>query len=113
MTRHENLVRLQHMLESAEEACSLLAGKSRSTLEEDRVLSLAIVRLLEILGEAANHVSEDIQNKYPDIPWANIIGLRNRLIHGYDSVDFEILWQILSQDLPALLPNLRIMISTL
>lgn len=113
MTLHDSRVRLQHMLESAEQACSLVEGKSRPILDEDNVLSLAVVRLLEIIGEAANHIPEDIQTKFPDIPWANIISLRNRLVHGYDSIDTEILWQVLSHDLPILIQNLRSLISTL
>ncbi len=63
---------------------------------------MALVRLLEILEETANRVPPEVQRKYPQIPWPQLISLRNRLIHGYDQVDFDILWQIVTQDLPAL-----------
>ncbi len=95
------------MLEHSREAVSMAAGRSRADLDQDRQFNLALVRLLEIVGEAAARVPEEARAKYPEIPWAQIIGLRNRLIHGYDEVDFDILWQILTQDLPALIPILE------
>ncbi len=73
----------------------------------DRVLSLALVRLLEIVGEAARRVSDETREAHPEVPWSQIVGLRNRLIHGYDSVDLEILWRILSDDLPRLIEALE------
>jgi len=81
----------------------MVRGAVRADLDTDRKLNLSLVRLLEILGEAANRVSAEDQRRYPQIPWAQLISLRNRLIHGYDQVDFDILWQILTQDLPPLL----------
>lgn len=63
--------------------------------------------LLEIIGEAASRVPAEQRLQHPDIPWPEIVGLRNRLIHGYDSVDFEILWQIVSDDLPPLIAALE------
>jgi uncharacterized protein with HEPN domain len=67
---------------------------------------LALVRLLEVIGEAATRVPEEVQQHYRDIPWASIIGLRNRLIHGYDAVDLDIVWAILIGDLPELITRL-------
>ena len=75
-------IRLLHMLEHAREAVQLVEGRARTELDENRVLSLALVRLLEIIGEAAAGVSEESRSKFPGIPWAEIVGLRNRLIHG-------------------------------
>lgn len=83
----------------------------RADLDTDRKLNLSLVRLLEILGEAANRVSIEDQRQYPQIPWAQLISLRNRLIHGYDQVDFDVLWQILTQDLPPLLDELDQIVS--
>ena len=103
MSRHESLVRLRHMLDHAREAVAMATGKTREDLDTDRKLNLALVRLLEIVGEAANRTPADERRQYREIPWAQIVGLRNRLIHGYDSVDFEILWQIINHDLPALI----------
>lgn len=70
-------------------------------------MNLALVRLLEIVGEAARRVPDETRHRYPEIPWIRIIGLRNRLIHGYDTVDFDILWQILIEDLPPLVVQLE------
>jgi uncharacterized protein with HEPN domain len=95
------------MLSHAEEAISLAAGRQREDLDTDRLLNLALVRLLEIVGEAAARVSEKCRQTYPSIPWPQVIGLRNRLIHGYDAVDFDILWTIVQVDLPPLAIALR------
>jgi uncharacterized protein with HEPN domain len=82
MLKVEDSIRLKHMLEYSREALSLINGKYRANLDEDRTLNLALVRLLEIVGEAANRVSEEAQISYPEIPWSQIVSLRNRLIHG-------------------------------
>lgn len=103
----EDLTRMRHMLESAREAKALIKGKSRQDLNAERILSLALVRLLEIVGEAANRVSKTTRLKFSDIPWAQIISLRNRLIHGYDEVDMDVLWKILTDDLPSLIAQLE------
>ena len=107
MTLHDDDVRLRHMLDYSREALELVKDRSRSDLDNDRVLELALVRLLEIIGEAATRVSEEGRARNPEIPWPQIIGLRNRLIHGYDSVDMDVLWEILQGDLPALILKLE------
>ena len=71
------------------------------------MLNLALTKLLEITGEAANRVKNDEQTRYPEIPWPQLIGLRNRLVHGYDQVDLDILWQILTRDLLPLVKELE------
>ncbi|ETW92945.1 MAG: hypothetical protein ETSY1_41440 [Candidatus Entotheonella factor] len=95
------------MRDAATEALRMTRGRTREELDSDRMFSLAIVRLLEILGEAANRIPRENQAQYPGIPWPQLIGLRNRLIHAYDQIDFDILWQILIQDLPALCSELE------
>ncbi len=95
------------MVSHAREACGLLASRTRADLDRDRVLELAVVRLLEIVGEAAARVSHETQERYDDLPWPAIIGLRNRLIHGYDSVDLDVLWAIVCTDLPPLVERLE------
>jgi uncharacterized protein with HEPN domain len=107
MSRRESSAKLRHMLEHAREAVTMLSGKSRDELTRDRQLNLALVRLLEIIGEAASRVSVEERDRYPDIPWYQIVGLRNRLIHGYDSVDLEVVWQIVHEDLPPLIEFLE------
>ncbi|HYA34717.1 MAG TPA: HepT-like ribonuclease domain-containing protein [Candidatus Binataceae bacterium] len=107
MSRHESDIRLRHMLDHAREAVAMVRGRTRNELDSDRQLNLSLVRLLEIIGEAANRVPPQEQARYPQIPWPEIVGLRNRLIHGYDSVDFDILWQIVADDLPPLIAALE------
>lgn len=79
----DDLVRLRHMLDAARKARRFVQDRKRADLEMDEMLALAIVRLLEIVGEAAAHVSEPVQADLPDIPWRQLTGARNRLIHGY------------------------------
>ena len=96
------------MLEHAREAMQLVVGRNRSDLDTDRVLSLALVRLLEIVGEAAARVSSETRARHPAIPSSEIVSLRNRLIHGYDAVDMDVLWSIVNTDLPALVRGLTV-----
>jgi uncharacterized protein with HEPN domain len=106
MTRHDPRVSLQQMLDHAGEAVDLVRDRVRSDLDSDRLLNLALVRLLEIVGEAANRIPREVQQRALQIPWSEIVGMRHRLIHGYDQVDFDVLWQIVVRDLPQLVPEL-------
>lgn len=106
MTLHDPRVLLAQMRDHAGEAVTMARGRRREDMDRDRMLSLALVRLLEIVGEAAGRAPLDVRARHPTVPWQQVIGLRNRLIHGYDSVDHDILWQILQVDLPALVAEL-------
>jgi len=107
MKRHDDLMRLRHVLDHATEAVEMAQGRQREDLDRDRQLNLSLVRLAEIVGEAAAHVSQTGRGRLPDIPWPQVVGLRNRLIHGYDQVDFDVLWKIVQVDLPPLVAELR------
>src|SRR5262245_28015713 len=107
MSKHDDEVRLRHMLEHAREAVAFVVGKDRSDLEASRMLSLALVRLIEIVGEAANRVSKTRQKQLSQISWPLVIGMRNRLIHGYDAVDLDIVWQTVTEELPSLISILE------
>ena len=107
MTQHDPSVRIRHMLEHAKEAVDLLAGKEKAALASDRVLQLALVRLVEIVGEAANRLTVEDQSRYPSIPWREIVGMRNRLAHGYDAIDLNVLWDTVQVDLPQLIDELE------
>jgi len=107
MSLHDSEIPFRQMLDHAREAVILSSGKSPEDLVEDRLLGLALVRLMEIIGEAANRISKEKRSMHPEIPWMQIISLRNRLIHGYDAIDYEILWRILKQDLPELVSSLE------
>jgi len=95
------------MLDYAHEAAEMARGRKRADLDTDRQFNLALVRLIEIIGEAANRVPEAERARMREVPWPQIVSLRNRLIHGYDEVDFNILWQIVTDDLPKLIEALE------
>lgn len=103
MSKHEDAVRLRHMLDAARKATMFTQGRTRQDLDTDEQAALAIVRLLEIIGEAARGLSQDFRQSHSDIPWKDIIGTRDRLIHGYFDVDLDIVWQIVTADLPQLI----------
>ena len=107
MSQHDPLVALRHMLDHAREAVELVQGRSRADLDADRLLQLALTRLVEIVGEAASRVPAELQGRHPALPWREAIGARNRLIHGYDVVDLDILWEIVATDLPRLIPQVE------
>ncbi len=107
MPKSEGRVRLQHMLDAAEKAVAHTRGRSRQDLESDDLLSLAMVRLLEVIGEAAKGVSQSVRDGSPSIPWKQVAGTRDRLIHGYFNVDLDVVWSILTEDLPPLVAELR------
>ncbi len=111
MSRRDDTITLQQMLDHVEEAMSLAEGRARADLEADRVFFLALLKLVEIVGEAAKRVSESTQGAHPEVPWREVIGTRNRLVHGYDAVDFDILWEIVVTDFPVLSRQIRSLLS--
>jgi uncharacterized protein with HEPN domain len=98
------------MIEAANNACGFVFGKHRSDLDSDRMLLFALVRAIEIVGEAASRISAPTREAASDIPWALIVSMRNRLIHAYFDVDREVVWKTASEELPQLLPQLRALI---
>lgn len=105
--RKDDLIRLRHMLDAAREAMAFAHNQSRASLDTNRMLTLAIVKSLEILGEAASKVSGETQDSLSQIPWSAIVSMRNRLIHGYYDVNLEIVWKTVTEDLPHLTPELK------
>ena len=102
-----DLVRLRHMLDAAREAVKFIAGKTAEDLKSDRVLSLALVKCIEIIGEAATKVTDETRVTYPQIPWVDIVGMRHRLIHVYFDVDLERVCDTIAVDLPPLIESLE------
>ena len=103
----DDSIRLRHMLDSAREAEDFISDKKRSSLNTDRKLALALAKCIEIVGEAAANVSKQCREELQQIPWANIIGMRNRLIHAYFEINFDILWKTVVEDLPPLISELE------
>lgn len=102
-----DVIRVRHMLDATRGALSLVAGKTRQNLNADLMLTLACIRLLEVIGEAASQVSAEFRARYPDVPWNQMIGMRNRLIHAYFDINLDVLWETLANSLPSLLPTLE------
>jgi len=105
--REDDRVRLQHMAEAAESIARFLAGRERSDLDSDEMLLFAVIRALEIIGEAASRVSDDTKRSVAGIPWLDIIGMRNRIVHAYFDVNRSIVWKAAAEEVPALLERLR------
>lgn len=98
---------LVDILESARAAPEYTRGKSLGKFSKDSLLQDAVVRRLEIIGEAAGRVSSATQKKYPDLPWQAMRGTRNRVIHEYDSIETYVIWDIIQNDLPFLVKELE------
>ena len=107
MTRHDDEIRLRHMLDAAREVVELAKGRTPDDLRGDRLRRLSVERLLEIIGEAAAQAPAEIRLKHPDIPWSRIVGMRNEIIHGYSSVDLEIVVTTVSENIPTLIRQLE------
>ena len=84
------------------------AGRDRSALDSDEMLRFAIVRAIEIIGEAASRISQASQDAAPTIPWREIVAMRNRLVHAYYDINRDILWKTVHEEVPEILPVLRI-----
>ena len=99
--------RILHMLESAQLAISFVASRQRSDLDSDAQLRLALLRALEVLGEAASRVSADLRAAHPEVPWQQAISTRNRLIHAYFDVNLDIVWTTAASAIPELVRQLH------
>ncbi len=107
MSQHDDQVHLKHMLDHAREAVEMVAGKTQADLPQNRMLELALIRLVEVIGEAATRMGSEMKSSNSQIPWREIIGMRNRLTHGYDTVDLKVLWDTITEDLPPLITDLE------
>ena len=94
------------MADAINSAARFAAGRSRLDLDQDEMLLFALVRAVEIVGEAAARLSPEARAAMPDIPWSLVVGMRNRLVHAYFEVDRDILWTTVTASLPAMLPAL-------
>jgi len=99
------------MRDFGRKALALVEGKTRDDLEKDEVLCLALTRLVELVGEAASQIPPEYQKKNPQVPWPKIVHMRHRLIHGYDSIDLDILWNAVTTNIPLILDELDRLIS--
>ena len=103
-------IRLRHMLDAARTARRLAQGRKRRDLDVDEGLTLSLVKAVEMIGEAANQVREATRKENSSIPWAQIIAMRNRLVHVYFDINLDVLWQTVQQDLPPLIVQLEALV---
>ena len=98
----DDTVYLGHMLDMARKAITNVESLDKDHFDTDEKLQLASAHLVQIIGEAAAHVSQEYRQSRPEIPWGQIIGMRNRIVHDYMGVDFDVVWEVVSHDLPHL-----------
>ena len=103
----DDIVFLKHMLDAIELIENYLMGKDFSEFENNRMLQDAVIREIEIIGEATKNLSSGFRAKYSEIPWRQIAGMRDKLIHGYFGVDLVAVWGTAAEDIPALGVKLR------
>lgn len=109
---NRDIVRLKHMVLCCENIITFTNGKKRTQLMTNHLLDCAVRHQLQVLGEAANSLSHKTKETLPNIPWKQIIGLRNKLIHEYFDINYEIIWTTVKVELPILLINLKNYLST-
>ena len=103
----EDEVLLHDMLDHARKAVNAVRGRCRADLDTDDVLAAALERFIEVIGEAASKVTPETSERNASIPWREIVGMRHRLVHGYASVDHNVIWDVASIDLPELIGELE------
>jgi uncharacterized protein with HEPN domain len=107
MSEHDDRLPMHQMLEHAREAVEIIRGRPRTELESNRVLQLALAHLVLVVGEAATRVSPAGRARYPEIPWTEAIGARNFIAHGYDRIDYDVIWDTIADHFPALVTALE------
>ena len=103
----EDRIRIQHIVDAGEEALSFLENVEFEKFSHNRMLILSVIKDIEITGEAASKITTETKTKYDNIPWKDIVGMRNRLIHGYFEVDIKLVWNTAKNNLPQLLNSLK------
>lgn len=106
MSRRD-LVYVGHMLDMAMKAVSKTQGLPREAYDGDENLRLALIHLIQVIGEAARQVSRGFSDAHPEIPWAEIIGMRHKVVHDYLGVDEDIVWEVVTEDLIRLVAALQ------
>ncbi|NOZ56075.1 MAG: DUF86 domain-containing protein [Calditrichaeota bacterium] len=102
MAVEDDRVFLWHILDAADAIHEYLSGLTRESFLRSRVVQDAVIRQLEVIGEATRHLSREFRSAHPAIPWSEIAGMRDKLIHDYFGVDLEVVWETASRDVPAL-----------
>jgi uncharacterized protein with HEPN domain len=99
--------RIAHILEAAQDVKNFIQGKNRSSLDSEKMLLYAIVRAIEIIGEASSQISTETRSQYPELPWRDAVGMRNQLIHAYITVDSDIVWKTATVAIPQFIEEIK------
>jgi uncharacterized protein with HEPN domain len=100
-------LRIEHILGAIEKIRRYTANLDEAAFARDAMVVDAVIRNFQVIGEAARNVPDDVQSRYPEIPWASMIGIRHVIVHGYDAVRLDIVWRTIQDDLPPLVQPLR------
>ncbi|HEX8388609.1 MAG TPA: DUF86 domain-containing protein [Sphingomonas sp.] len=103
----EDSIRIRHMIEAARDALEFCEGRSREDLDESKQFQYAVIHAVQIVLEAAYQTSKATRAEHPDIPWAEIVGMRHRVIHAYSETDLDVIWSTARDDFPSLIPALE------
>jgi uncharacterized protein with HEPN domain len=103
----DSSVYVQHMLDHAREAVSLLAGRDLAAFSTDRALRLALAHLVQVIGEAARLIPASVRELAPSLPWPQIVGMRHKIVHEYMNIDEDLVWSVVHNDLPVLIRELE------
>ena len=103
----KDIARIAHILEAAQDLKSFIQGKDRSSLDSEKMLLYAVIRAIEIIGEASSQVSTTTISQYPELPWRDAVGMRNQLIHAYVTVDLDIVWKTATVAIPQFISEIK------
>lgn len=107
----DDIVYVGHMFDMAQKAQGFVQGKTRADFDADEPLRIALAHLLQVVGEAARHVSQEFQQEHAEVPWSLIIGMRHKVVHDYMNIDEDVVWNTVATDLPPLIASLEPLIS--
>lgn len=111
MSVQSDKIRLQHIRDAARKIIAFTQGETRESLARDEKLQLAVVRLIEIIGEASSRLTDDLKQQYPAIPWLAVVGMRNRIVHAYFDIDLNVVWDTAVEAIPTLLAQVEDILS--
>jgi uncharacterized protein with HEPN domain len=103
----DDWIYIEHMLEMSRKAINAIHGKDRTAYDEDDILQMGLAHLIQIIGEAANQVSPEFQKAHPEVPWHRMVGTRHRIVLDCMNVDEDVVWEVVVNDLPALVTFLE------
>lgn len=101
--QHDDRIFVGDMLDRGHSIVGLISGLEYEEFVEDELVRVAVAHYIQDMGEAARHLSEPFRNDHPDVPWGDIVAMRNRIAHGYREIDFDRVWDVASVEVPALL----------